>query len=66
MACPHRLPPQGSCKAPRIYDVRPTEFVPRCTYCEDYFWGWTYYLPAFDGAPTTTIINDPQASGHTR
>lgn len=51
---------QGSCASPRIYDVKPIYFVPRCTYCDDYFWGWTYYLPIFDGASGSTIINDPK------
>lgn len=43
--------------------MKPTHFVPTSTYSEEYFWGWTYYLPVFSGSKAPAIINDPQYFG---
>lgn len=51
----------GGCKPVRIYDVKPTQFVPRCVpYCADYFYNWRFYLPVFSGVtPAAATINSP-------
>jgi hypothetical protein len=40
---------QGGCSTPRIWAVHPTQFLPSCTYCTDYWWFYEFHLAGFWG-----------------
>ncbi len=42
---------------PRIWNVKPTQFAPRCTTCTDYWWLWDFSLAGFvpGGDPNQVI-----------
>ncbi|GAX75119.1 hypothetical protein CEUSTIGMA_g2563.t1 [Chlamydomonas eustigma] len=46
------------CEPVSIYNVNPSQFLPTCTYCTDYWWRWVFYLPGFAGGSSSYPIND--------